>query len=475
MLRSAPLDRSRDEAHAVLSVRMVVVMARRKDFRVLTHERFAKTPPADPHFRELVAVREILHAHLTADRPEEVAQFALDRVSPLLGASFASVYLIDGASELMRLSAAHNWPAKFRPWLSAMRVRVGFGPSGEAAAERRPIEVPDVLADRTLDDWSDVAHELGFRSLVALPLQGSGRVLGAVTFYFAAAGSPTDDRRSLMRLVADQMAAAAEKAALLDQLRRADAALADASAELERQYGAVRDARQEREAFLNNVSHELRTPLTFVLGHVGMLLEEISGPISDRQRKELASIQRSGQSLLQLVDDLIALSDLRRRLHVDVSEFDPGSPLMDAVQGVQLADGTRPVLLPAPDLPPRLRSDRAKVTTVLIRLLRFLAERGASASSVRAGYNVEIDRISYFVTAAVTARLDLDAISDGRIRGSGGEGSSVAQQLALALARELAKGLGGTVHTRGEPGADGMESTVVFELPLEYDPATAAD
>jgi hypothetical protein len=57
-----------------------------------------------------MAVREIVHAFLTADRPEEVYQFALERVSPVVGASFASVYLIDGASEVMRLAASYNWP-----------------------------------------------------------------------------------------------------------------------------------------------------------------------------------------------------------------------------------------------------------------------------------------------------------------------------------------------------------------------------
>ena len=54
--------------------------------------------------RELMAVREIVHAFLNAERPEEVFQFALDRVSPLVGATFACVYLIDGESELMRIA-----------------------------------------------------------------------------------------------------------------------------------------------------------------------------------------------------------------------------------------------------------------------------------------------------------------------------------------------------------------------------------
>src|SRR5262245_51659227 len=82
-----------------------------KPTKVLTHARFKpQGEPADSAIRELMAVREIAHAFLHADRPEEVFQFALERVSPLVGATFASIYLIDGNSELMRLAASYNWP-----------------------------------------------------------------------------------------------------------------------------------------------------------------------------------------------------------------------------------------------------------------------------------------------------------------------------------------------------------------------------
>ena len=122
----------------------------------MTSERLRAGPEStDSGLRELIAIREIVHAFLTADRPEEVFQFALDRVSPLVGASFACVYLVDGASELMRLAAVHNWPERFAPFLGEMRVRLGFGPSGEAASERRVIEVPDVHADPSLEDWAE--------------------------------------------------------------------------------------------------------------------------------------------------------------------------------------------------------------------------------------------------------------------------------------------------------------------------------
>src|SRR5919198_6485 len=143
----------------------------------------------DPGLRELIAVREITQAFLTAERPGDVYKFALERISPLVGATFACVYLMEAGSELMRLHAVYNWPERYAEFLGEMRVRLGFGPSGEAASERRVIEVPDLFADPALEDWQEVASELGFRSLVALPLQAGAGVLGTVTFYFATSAS----------------------------------------------------------------------------------------------------------------------------------------------------------------------------------------------------------------------------------------------------------------------------------------------
>ncbi len=193
---------------------------RRRIWRTPTPE--TGLPPAD---RDAQLLRDLTHALLRAERADEALQFALDRTCPAVGAQLGSVFLLDGASELMRLVAAHAWPERWQPWLGEMRVRVGFGPSGEAVSERRVIEVPDVLADPSLEDWQEVAGELGFRALVALPLITNQRVEGAATFYFAAAGGPEPRVRGLLRAAADVMAAIAEKQGLLDRLRRAEAAL----------------------------------------------------------------------------------------------------------------------------------------------------------------------------------------------------------------------------------------------------------
>lgn len=184
--------------------------------------------------RSLVIIRDILHASLNATDSGELFQFALERVSPAVDASFASIYLVDGASEIMRLAAAYNWPERFRPVLSEVRVRMPFGPSGQAASERRIVRVEDVFADPELEDWQEVATELGFRAIVALPLVANTNVLGVLTFYFSDRSRIAEEALDLMNIAADQIAAAAEKTFLSEALRRAEAALADAEAERER-------------------------------------------------------------------------------------------------------------------------------------------------------------------------------------------------------------------------------------------------
>ncbi|MEN8162184.1 MAG: hypothetical protein ABFS41_19090, partial [Myxococcota bacterium] len=60
---------------------------------------------------EMEIASELAHAFLTATQALEVYRLALDRVTPLVGAQFSSVFLRDpGDRDLLKLSCAHNWP-----------------------------------------------------------------------------------------------------------------------------------------------------------------------------------------------------------------------------------------------------------------------------------------------------------------------------------------------------------------------------
>lgn len=184
---------------------------------------------------------EIAHAVLQAGEARDAYQFALDRACPAVGASLGAVFLLDGAAEVMRPVAAHNWPERWRRWLGEMRVRVGFGPAGEAAAERRTIEVADVFADPALEDWQDVARELGFHGIVSVPLVGPAGLAGAASFYFADPGIQPVATKALLRVVSDLLATAHELDRLRRRLRLAEAALED-------ERSAVMPRREDTEA-----------------------------------------------------------------------------------------------------------------------------------------------------------------------------------------------------------------------------------
>jgi signal transduction histidine kinase len=435
----------------------------------ITSERLRAGPEStDSGLRELIAIREIVHAFLTADRPEEVFQFALDRVSPLVGASFACVYLVDGASELMRLAAVHNWPERFAPFLGEMRVRLGFGPSGEAASERRVIEVPDVLADPSLEDWAEVANELGFRAIVALPLQTGDGVLGAVAFYFSAAGAISAETRSLLRMVADQMAATAQKARLIEDLRRANGALLETNAELERQYVALLDARRVKDEFLANISHELRTPLTAVMGYLALMEEGLAGPVTAEQLRTLTQVKLSSQHLLDLIGDLLELTTLKRGgLEVVPTAFDVRDPLHDAVTATRGRSEQVALRVSEPETAAIMVSDRRKIAKLLVALLSN-AYKFTSQGEVKLSVEVKSDRAVYRVqdtgigipeemrTLVFEEFRQADGSSTRRYGGSG---------LGLSLAQRLARLLGGQIFV---DSAVGEGSTFRVELPLEF-------
>ena len=99
----------------------------------------------------------------------------------------------------MRLTAAYNWPEKYAKFLGQMRVRLGSGPSGEAAAERRAIEVLDVFADprsttgaKSPRSWVSVVRRA--------PAADGDAVLGAVTFYFRRRSAVSAETRQSLRI-----------------------------------------------------------------------------------------------------------------------------------------------------------------------------------------------------------------------------------------------------------------------------------
>lgn len=184
--------------------------------------------------RELRIARRIADCSLTAASAVEVYRLALATLTPIVGASFASVFLRDpDEPDLLRLACAQNWPQSSARYLADLRIREGRGPTGRTVRTGRPVEVVDVFGEPGLDEWHEPARELGFASMISLPLIADGRVLGALSFYFHERKSFNDDARALLGVVAHQLAATAERTRLM-------AGLTAKSLRLERENEALR-------------------------------------------------------------------------------------------------------------------------------------------------------------------------------------------------------------------------------------------
>src|SRR5260370_25351317 len=58
------------------------------------------------------------------------------------------------------------------------------------------------------------------------------------------------------------------------------------------------------------VSHELRTPLTAVSGYSDILLRKLTGPLNERQERQVVGIRDASRRLLALINDLLDVSKL---------------------------------------------------------------------------------------------------------------------------------------------------------------------
>ena len=409
---------------------------------------------------ELLAIREIAHAFLVADRPLDVYQLALDRVTPILGASFSLIMHVGADGELLRPVAQHQWPAKHLNWIGALRVRVGDGPSGLAVAQRRLVEIPDLFADQTLEAWYEVAEELGFRSIVAAPLIGALGPQGAIAFYFADPTPVTDEQRALVRLVAEQLAATADKAALLDAMRRANAALAEANAALEREVRSADEARRARD--------QLLTALTRRVG------EAVLGTGDDA---DPTSTLRAARATAAAAEELAAIEC--GVAQPELADVEPRTPLVAAVRAwrtellaTPMTHGEPTVLLPT------MRSDGRWMTRLLSLLIGQVIQRHEGKNAIHAdvelGRGFVAHRLEWEgeplpdlsdVTALIAGIPAPDADSEITRSEDGPARHPDITPLDLALAVALVRRLGGDIQC-DEPteGSNQQGTTVVFPV-----------
>lgn len=85
--------------------------------------------------------------------------------------------------------------------------------------------------------------------------------------------------------------------------KRAESALREAQE-------AAEVANRAKSTFLENISHQLRTPLSSILGITEAFQDQVYGPITEEQRQSLNNLESSGKNLLELINQILELTDI---------------------------------------------------------------------------------------------------------------------------------------------------------------------
>lgn len=225
-------------------------------------------------------------------------------------------------------------------------------------------------------------------------------------------------------------------------------------------------ANRAKSEFLSNMSHELRTPLHGVLGYVQILLRDPG--TRPGQRENLEAIERCGQHLLTLINDILDLTKIEAgQMELEFQPTDLRQLIGDVRTIVaQRAEnkGLQIRFVLAPDLPAAVSTDEVKLKQILLNLLGNAVKFTNKGSVTLHAEKAADDHLCFEVTdTGVGIPADkIGAIFDPfhqAIEGQAVDGTG----LGLAINRRLIHLLGGeSFPVVSEPG---VGSRFRFRIP----------
>jgi signal transduction histidine kinase/CheY-like chemotaxis protein len=226
-------------------------------------------------------------------------------------------------------------------------------------------------------------------------------------------------------------------------------------------------ANKLKSEFLANVSHELRTPLSAIIGFSQILLDGIDGPINDEQQQDILQVNKSGQSLLALINQILDLSKIeagKMELVLERVEL-PAliSSVLESISPLAQEKGLRIDTRFAAGLP-AAEVDPSRLKQILINLLSNavkFTERGHI--EVIAQPSGRMVRIAVKDTGIGISAEAQKVIFEEFVQG---DGSSTRRHggtgLGLSIVRKLVEMHGGAITVVSEPG---LGSTFTFTVP----------
>jgi signal transduction histidine kinase len=228
-----------------------------------------------------------------------------------------------------------------------------------------------------------------------------------------------------------------------------------------------------KSGFLANMSHELRTPLNSIIGFSDVMLMELDGPLTPHMSTDLKLIQKNGQHLLHLINDVLDMAKIESgrmnlnpekfRLHDVLEEVNSITSTLASERNLSLfieVDSDREV---------EIYADNTRLRQVMINLvnnaIKFtekgkIAIRASKQDSATVLITVKDTGIGIPPEKLEDVFQEFTQVDTSTTRKAGGTG------LGLPISRRLIQMHGGRLWAEST-GVPGEGSTFIIELPVE--------
>jgi signal transduction histidine kinase len=264
-----------------------------------------------------------------------------------------------------------------------------------------------------------------------------------------------------------------ERTAELEEAQKALVILLEdmnqAKEELEKANIQLQELDQLKSLFIASMSHELRTPLNSIIGFTGIILQGMTGEITEEQRKQLTMVKSSANHLLDLINDIIDMSKIEAgKVELSIEEFDLSTIVQEVKDSFRVAAAEKGIRLSL-KTPKRLviKSDERRTKQVLMNLvsnaIKFTDRGEIGIKVAKKGGMAEI---SVSDTGIGIREEDMDKLFRAFSQITNADRpTQEGTGLGLHLSKKIAGLLGGKIWAESEFGRG---SVFTFALPLKY-------
>jgi signal transduction histidine kinase len=319
-----------------------------------------------------------------------------------------------------------------------------------------------IISDAASDDrfFPGVDEQIEFqtRSLLAVPLQVRGSVIGVLEMVNKIVGVFTEDDLNLAEALAASVAIAIDNARLIGELRQY-------TVELERQNA-------ELDAFAHTVAHDLKNPLTALTVFSTMLETEGAHMAPDEILQDMCVITKNAQRAANIIDELLLLASVRKQEEIESKPLDMAPIVAEAQERLSGMIAEHQGEIAASDEWPVAVGYGPWVQEVWVNYISNALKYGGRPPYVELGATAQDGAVRFWVRdngAGLTAEEQGNLFTEfTRLHQVRAEGYG----LGLSIVRRIVEKLGGDVGVESEPG---QGSVFYFTLPGDAPDAQTED